>query len=81
MEYVEEKTNVYIKVNDNNEVIDIASQDFITDVSDYILIDSGYGDRYRHAQSQYLEKELLLGNVYRYIYNETTKQIEEKDQV
>ena len=78
MEEIEEKINVYIRVNEDNEVIEIISQDFVTDVSDYILIDSGYGDRFRHAQSQYLEYDIVGDNGYNYTFDKETKQIVKK---
>ena len=49
---------VYIKINDNNEIIQIESSIFLDDVSGFIEIDKGLGDKYAHAQSQYLEKGL-----------------------
>ena len=59
MEEMEQPIKVYIKVNSNNEIIDINSEIFIKDFTDWIEIDSGYGDRYAHAQSQYFDKSLI----------------------
>lgn len=50
---------VYAKLNTNKYIIDIGSEIFISDVTDYVLIDEGEGDKYAHAQSQYLEKGLM----------------------
>ena len=50
---------VYIKTNDNNEIIQVESSIFLLDTTGYIEIDSGLGDKYAHAQSQYLEKGLM----------------------
>ena len=50
---------VYIKTNDNNEIIQVESSVFLLDTTGYIEIDSGLGDEYAHAQSQYLEKGLM----------------------
>ena len=47
---------VYVKVNENNEITQINSSIFLTDTTDWILIDEGYGDKYAHAQGNYLEK-------------------------
>lgn len=60
---------VYIKINSNNEITDINSEIFIRDLTNWIEIDSGFGDKYAHAQSQYLEKGLISeeGN-YNYKY-------------
>ena len=49
---------VYIKTNENNEIIQIASSIFLNDTTGWILIDEGNGDKYAHAQSQYLDKRL-----------------------
>ena len=71
---------VYIKINEAKDIVEVISSEFLEDVSGYIKIDEGYGDRFRHAQSQYMEKELIMGDKYRYTYNENAKQILEKDQ-
>lgn len=65
----ETKIKVYVKVNENNEIIEINSDIFIDDLTDWIYIDEGHGDRYAHAQSQYFEKPLtdMEGN-YNYKY-------------
>lgn len=59
-EYFEEQPiKVYIKVNSNNQVVEINSEIFIKDFTGWIEIDKGFGDKYAHAQSQYLEKPLV----------------------
>lgn len=61
--------NVYIKIDEKNSVTDINSSAFVSDVSAWIEIDSGEGDRYRHAQGNYLPKPIVDENgVYRYKY-------------
>lgn len=50
---------VYVKVNSNNEIIEINSSIFIKDITGWIEIDSGYGENYIHAQSQYFDKPLI----------------------
>ena len=50
---------VYIKINEKNHVTDINSEIFISDTSDWIEIDDGEGDRYVHAQGNYLPKPLI----------------------
>lgn len=57
-ELKEEPIKVYIKINANNDIIDVGSSIFITDPSGWILIDQGYGDKYAHAQSHYFDKPL-----------------------
>lgn len=56
---IEEKVKVYIKINRNNEIIDIGSSDFIRDYTGWIYIDEGIGDKYRHAQNHYLDNPLI----------------------
>ena len=63
------KIKVYVKVNENNEIIDVNSDIFIDDLTGWIYIDEGYGDKYSHAQSQYFEKQLQNENgTYNYKY-------------
>ena len=67
---MEDKIKVYIKVNENNEIIEVNSEIFIDDLTGWIYIDEGYGDKYSHAQSQYFEKQLQNENgTYNYKYN------------
>lgn len=56
---IEQPIKVYIKVNSNNEVVEINSEIFIGDFTGWIEIDSGFGDKYAHAQSQYLPNSLM----------------------
>ena len=68
-EIIEQPIKVYIKVNDNNEIIDIVSSVFIQDTTSWIEADSGFGDKYAHSQSQYFDKPLINDNgeyVYKY---------------
>ena len=53
------KIKVYVKLNENNEIINIASSIFLNDVEGWIEIDAGYGDNFAHAQSKYLRKRLM----------------------
>lgn len=59
MEELEQPIGVYIKINSNKEVIEINSDIFIQDLTDWIKVDEGYGDKFAHAQSQYLDKPLI----------------------
>lgn len=54
--------NVCIKINPNNHITDINSSVFIKDTSGWVIIDSGYGDKYAHAQTQYLGSPLTDEN-------------------
>ena len=59
--------SVYVKTNDYGYITDINSSDFIVDTNNWTWIDSGYGDKYHHAQNNYLPKSIYTGNdFYRY---------------
>ena len=49
---------VYVKVDESNRITTINSSKFLTDVTGWIEIDSGYGDKYHHAQGNYFDKPL-----------------------
>ena len=70
---MENKFEVYIKVNENNEIVDIGSNLFLPSLEGYIKIDEGYGDKYAHAQGNYLEKPLVdfLTGAYNYKFDGT----------
>lgn len=60
---------VYAKIDSKNRITAINSSEFISDVSGWIAIDSGDGDRYHHAQGNYLPLPLTDENgCYRYKY-------------
>ena len=74
---------VMIKIDEKNRIIAIDSDSFIQDKSEWIEIDSGYGDKYYHAQTQYLSTPLInLDGIYRYkfINNEILERTEEEIQ-
>lgn len=65
----ENKIKVYIKINSANEVTEINSKIFISDLSGWIKVDEGYGDKYAHAQGHYLDDPIMNENgQYNYIY-------------
>lgn len=65
----EQPIKVYVKVNANNEIIEVGSSVFVQDTTAWVEIDSGFGDRFAHAQSQYLEKPLMNDDgTYNYSY-------------
>ena len=69
MDFYEQPINVYIKINYLNEIIDIGSSIFIKDTYNWIMVDSGYGENYAHAQTQYLSKPLYnINGTYNYRY-------------
>ena len=60
---------VYIRTNFNNDIIEVNSDIFLSSTIGWTFIDSGYGDKYAHAQGHYFEKPLIdnFGN-YNYQY-------------
>lgn len=51
-----EDYNVFIRVDDKGRVVGINSSAFLEDTTGWVQIDSGTGDRYHHAQGNYLPK-------------------------
>lgn len=49
---------VYVKADESNRVTSINSSAFLADVTGWTEIDSGYGDKYHHAQGNYFDKPL-----------------------
>ena len=56
---LDNKIKVYIKIDENNCITDINSSIFLNNTKDYIQIDEGSGDKYAHAQGNYLSKTLV----------------------
>ena len=63
-----EKIKVYIKINQENEIIEVGSDIFIENFENWIKIDEGNGDKYAHAQNQYLGPLQNDDGKYKYIY-------------
>ncbi|NRT33263.1 hypothetical protein OD350_00065 [Clostridium beijerinckii] len=53
---------VYVKVDSNNVITSINSDIFTEDITEWIKINEGTGDKYSHAQSNYLDKGLMDSN-------------------
>ena len=51
--------NVLVRVDDAGRVVAINSSAFVQDASGWVEIDSGFGDRYHHAQGNYLPLPLM----------------------
>ena len=49
---------VYIRMDEYNRIIAVNSSAFLDDLTDWVNIDSGFGDRYHHAQGNYFEKPI-----------------------
>ena len=66
----EMKSRVYILIDDNNRVIRIeGGYTTPVDLTDWIFIDEGTGDKYNLCQSHYLEKGLMTQDgIYQYKY-------------
>lgn len=45
---------VYVKTDDQNRILAINSDAFLADTDGWTLIDEGEGDRYHHAQGNYM---------------------------
>ena len=58
---------VYVKANSNGYITAVNSSAFLTDTTDWTEIDSGYGDKYHHAQGNYFPEPIMTdGGAYRY---------------
>lgn len=58
---------VYVKTKENGYITAVDSSAFLTDTTGWVEIDSGYGDKYHHAQGNYFEKPLRTdGGAYQY---------------
>ena len=59
---------VYVKSNSEGYITAVNSSAFLSDVIGWTEIDSGYGDKYHHAQGNYFpESVLTAGSAYRYM--------------
>lgn len=64
---MEQLYKVLARVDDAGRVVEINSSAFLADVTGWTEIDSGYGDKYHHAQGNYFDKPLCDDRgVYRY---------------
>lgn len=58
---------VYVKTNSNGYITAVNSSAFLTDTTDWVEIDQGYGDKYHHAQGNYFPESIITdGGAYRY---------------
>ena len=58
---------VYIKTDEQGRIIAVNSSAFLDDTTDWIEIDSGVGDKYHHAQGNYLNKPICTDDgIYQY---------------
>lgn len=54
MEFEMNSYIVYVKTDDENRIAAVNSSAFLRDTDGWTEIDSGYGDKYHHAQGNYL---------------------------
>lgn len=58
---------VYVKPNDAGYITEVNSSAFVPDVTGWVEIDSGYGDKYHHAQGNYFPEPIYtMSGAYRY---------------
>lgn len=58
MERENKPYSVFIKTDERGVLIDIDSDAFLTSFDGWEKIDEGFGDKFHHAQGNYLEKPL-----------------------
>ena len=64
---------VYAKADAAERVEELGSSVFLTDLTGWVQIDEGEGDRYAHAQGNYLEKPLMdVDGTHNYILDGST---------
>lgn len=50
---------VYVKTDSTGRITAINSSEFLPDTTGWVEIDSGYGDKYHHAQGNYLPGPIM----------------------
>lgn len=64
---MKEEYIVCVKTDETGYIIAVNSSAFLQDLSDWTEIDRGTGDKYHHAQGNYLAGPLMtMGGAYRY---------------
>lgn len=58
---------VYVKADSKGRIVAINSGDFLLDLTGWVQVDEGLGDRYYHAQGNYLPQPIMTDEgAYRY---------------
>lgn len=72
MDFELPKSRVYILLDEDNRITRIEGEYTLpSDLTDWILVDEGYGDKYNLAQTHYLDKSLMTEDgIYRYKYED-----------
>lgn len=64
---IKQPIKVMVKLNNDDNIIDINSNIFLENNETYIIIDEGLGDKYAHAQGLYLPDSIIKDDgSYRY---------------
>ena len=67
MEFTMNPYIVYVKTDSNGYITAVNSSEFMPDTTGWTEIDSGYGDKYHHAQGNYFPLPIITdGGAYRY---------------
>ena len=67
MDYDMQPHGVYVQTDEDGRITRINSSAFLPDTEGWTLIDKGYGDRFAHAQGNYLPLPLMDDRgIYRY---------------
>jgi hypothetical protein len=62
-----ENYKVFVKIDESGRIIEVNSSAFLSSLDGWIQIDEGIGDKYHHAQGNYLPKPIVDDyGVYRY---------------
>lgn len=74
MDFINNPSRVFIKTDESGKVIAIdGGYTTPSDLTDWVQIDEGYGDKYNLCQGNYLDKPIMTHDgiyQYRYINNE-----------
>ena len=64
-----ETYSVYVQTDEKDNIISVNSSAFLSDTTGWVQIDEGTGDKYHHAQGNYLEGGLYtMDGICRYKY-------------
>ena len=62
-----EQYTVYVKADARGRIVAVASSAFLKDAAGWQAVDRGYGDKFRHAQSNYLPLSVIREDgIFRY---------------
>lgn len=68
-EFIDNPYIVYIKPDAQNGITAVNSSAFLTDLTGWVEIDQGFGDKYHHAQGNYFPDTITdERGIYRYLH-------------